>query len=62
MNYAKKVYQNKNESILSDLEIEHANEAFIGNKSGEEGVVEFTQKRKIVYNKNRILSIQERRK
>ena len=48
MNYAKKVYQNKNESILSDLEIEHANEAFIGNKSGEEGVVEFTQKRKIV--------------
>ena len=48
MNYAKKVYQNKNESILTDLEIEHANEAFIGNKSGEEGVVEFTQKRKIV--------------
>ena len=48
MNYAKKVYQNKNESILSDLEIEHANEVFIGNKSGEEGVVEFTQKRKIV--------------
>lgn len=48
MSYAKKVYNDKNQSILSQLEIEHANEAFIGNKSGQEEVVEFTKKRKIV--------------
>lgn len=48
MSYAKKVYNDKNQSILSELEIEHANEAFIGNKSGQEEVVEFTKKRKIV--------------
>ena len=48
MSYAKKVYNDKNLSILSQLEIEHANEAFIGNKSGQEEVVEFTKKRKIV--------------
>ncbi|MBU5336291.1 YfcC family protein [Intestinibacter bartlettii] len=48
MSYAKKVYNDKNESILSELEIQHANEAFIGNKSGKEEVIEFTKKRKIV--------------
>ena len=48
MSYAKKVYNDKNQSILSQLEIEHANEAFIGNKSGQEEVVQFTKKRKIV--------------
>ena len=48
MSYAKKVYNDKNQSILSQLEIEHANEAFIGNKSGQEEVVELTKKRKIV--------------
>ena len=48
MSYAKKVYNDKNQSILSQLEIEHANEAFIGNKSGQEEVVEFTKKRKRV--------------
>ncbi|WP_455543602.1 YfcC family protein [Intestinibacter sp.] len=48
MRYAKKVYENKNETILSNLEIQNANEAFIGNKSGEEEVIEFTKKRKIV--------------
>ena len=48
MNYAKKVYADKSQTLLSDSEIKQANEAFIGNKNGEEKVIEFTKKRKIV--------------
>ena len=33
MNYAKKVYADKSQTLLSDSEIKQANEAFIGNKS-----------------------------
>ena len=36
MNYAKKVHADKSKTLLSDSEIRQANEAFIGNKSGEE--------------------------
>lgn len=48
MNYAKKVHADKSQTLLSDSEIRQANEAFIGNKSGEEEVIEFTGKRKVV--------------
>lgn len=48
MNYAKKVHADKSQTLLSDSEIIQANEAFIGNKSGEEEVIEFTGKRKVV--------------
>ena len=48
MNYAKKVYADKSQSILTKSEIQQANEAFIGNKDGEEEIIEFTGKRKIV--------------
>ena len=48
MNYAKKVHADKSKTLLSDSEIRQANEAFIGNKSGEEEVIEFTGKRKVV--------------
>ncbi len=48
MNYAKKVHTDKSQTLLSDSEIRQANEAFIGNKSGEEEVIEFTGKRKVV--------------
>lgn len=48
LRYAKQVYKDKSASILSESEITQANEAFIGNKSGEEEFVEFTSKRKIV--------------
>ena len=49
MNYAKKVHADKSKTLLSDSEIRQANEAFIGNKSGEEEVIEFTGKRKVVF-------------
>lgn len=48
MNYAKQVHNDKSKTLLSDSEIIQANEAFIGNKEGQEEVVEFTKKRKIV--------------
>ncbi len=48
MNYAKKVHADKSQTLLSDSEIRQANEAFIGNKDGEEEVIEFTGKRKVV--------------
>lgn len=48
MNYAKKVHADKSQTLLSDSEIRQANEAFLGNKSGEEEIIEFTGKRKIV--------------
>ena len=48
MRYAKKVYEDKSQTILSDSEIRQANEAFIGNKGGQEEVIEFTGKRKVV--------------
>lgn len=48
MNYAKKVHADKSQTLLSDSEIRQANEAFIGNKEGQEEVIEFTSKRKVV--------------
>lgn len=48
MNYAKKVHADKSQTLLSDSEIRQANEAFIGNKEGQEEVIEFTSKRKVI--------------
>ena len=48
MRYAKRVHEDKSATLLTDSEIQHANEAFLGNKNGEEEVIEFTSKRKIV--------------
>ena len=48
MRYAKKVHADKSQTLLSESEIRQANEAFIGNKEGEEEVIEFTRKRKVV--------------
>ena len=47
MSYAKKVKKDKNLSLLSEKEMKEAHEAFVGNNINE-GVVEFTTKRKIV--------------
>ncbi len=47
MKYAKKVQQDKKASLLSEKEMQEAHEAFVGNSTNE-GVVEFTTKRKIV--------------
>lgn len=48
MRYAKKVHADKSQTLLSESEIRQANEAFIGNKEGQEEVIEFTRKRKVV--------------
>lgn len=48
MNYAKRVHADKSQTLLSESEIIQANEAFIGNKDGQEEVIEFTSERKIV--------------
>ena len=47
MKYAKKVQKDKKASLLSEKEMQEAHETFVGNNSNE-GVVEFTTKRKIV--------------
>ena len=47
MKYAKKVHKDKLATLLSDVEMNEAKAAFLGNKASEE-VVEFTKKRKIV--------------
>ena len=47
MSYAKKVQKDKKLSLLSEKEMKEAHEAFVGNNSNE-GMVEFTTKRKIV--------------
>ncbi len=47
MKYAKKVQKDRNASLLSEKEMQEAHEAFVGNNTNE-GVVEFTTKRKIV--------------